>query len=47
MAWHDSWAIMKKKPQPQGQTRRTGAAAKRETRKSTAAKGRKTPPLNG
>jgi len=37
MAWHDSFYAMKKKPQPQGQTRTTGAAPKRATGKSTAA----------
>lgn len=40
MAWHDSWQQMKKKPQPQGETRTTGAAPQRETGKSTAAAAR-------
>lgn len=49
MAWHDSWASMKrKKAQPQGQTRSSmtaSAVPKRATAKSTAAKARKRPPL--
>jgi hypothetical protein len=39
MAWHDvGWRglKMKKQAMPHGKTRQTGAAAKRETRKSTA-----------
>jgi hypothetical protein len=43
MAWHDTWQSMKRKPQPQGQTRSTGAAPKRATGKSTAAAARVTP----
>jgi hypothetical protein len=43
MAWHDTWQSMKRKPQPQGQTRITGAVAQRERRKSTAAAARVTP----
>ena len=48
MAWHDSWASMKRKQsQPQAQTRKATARAvpKRETAKSTAAKARRNPPL--
>ena len=43
MAWHDTWQSMKRKPQPQGQTRSTGAAPKRATGKSTAAAARRFP----
>ena len=43
MAWHDSFYAMKNKPQPQGQTRYTGAAPKRATGKSTAAAARRFP----